>query len=380
MLNATNNRASCYGSDIGTDPTQLKVVGALPRTAMRSVPLNISLESLDAYGRLARCPARGGARVIMAHVLNGSCVLASNSLCMVPDEIGGCVGSLVVTERRPSTTRVRFGVDLHSSDVLSPVVAWFDFLLTVVQCGPGFGVDRDDCHECPEGTYTITLAARAMRARRWRRAFTAPRCRPRRARSWSRTSDGTIDPATSARATRAGDAPPGTLNSCGGGRDGLLCATCAGSNETHYIAPTSQRPNGSMCLPCDEPTYWLLALLCAAGFALCLYLHHSVQGASSRLKILFYFTQATTQVLPHGAVSQLFSIISLRAERGSPVLLDYCLLPVGPLSMQLVQMAVPGALVTSLLIIYGLQRLYLLCRAAMAPAPHVVLDRGADRR
>jgi hypothetical protein len=155
-MNATNNGRSCYGSDIGTDPTQLKVVGALPRTAMRSVPLNISLESLDAYGRLARCPARGGARVIMARVLNGSCALASNSLCMVPDEIGGCVGSLVVTDGDHQRHVLRFGVDLHSSDVLSPVVAWFDFLLTVVQCGPGYGIDRGDCHECPEGTYTIT--------------------------------------------------------------------------------------------------------------------------------------------------------------------------------------------------------------------------------
>lgn len=376
-INATNNRASCYGSDIGTDPTQLKVVGALPRTAMRSVPLNISLESLDAYGRLTRCPARGGARVIMAHVLNGSCALASNSLCMVPDEIGGCVGSLVVTDGTINDT-CAIRIDLHSSDVLSPVVAWFDFLLTVVQCGPGYGIDRGDCHECPEGTYTITSGSACHACPPMATCFHGASVSAKAGAFLVENDDGTID-SYQCESHACLAAPPGTLNSCGGGRDGLLCATCAGSNETHYIAPTSQRPNGSMCLPCDEPTYWLLALLCAAGFALCLYLHHSVQGASSRLKILFYFTQATTQVLPHGAVSQLFSIISLRAERGSPVLLDYCLLPVGPLSMQLVQMAVPGALVTSLLIIYGLQRLYLLCRAAMAPAPHmVVLDRGAD--
>jgi predicted outer membrane repeat protein len=369
LNNVTGNAALCFGANVGSTPARLVPTRALPTVAMRGVSISLTLEARDQFGEAIACAARSGARSVQISVLaNSTCRLPTASLCTVADADAMCRGSLAIDAPIGSVCPLR--VELHSSDALSPVVASLDFNVSIVECAPGFGVDeRGMCHECPSGTYNLVAGGSCDACPRSAVCHGANVSAA--AGFYLHLDDGHIfGYACEPGACLA--APLGETNDCAADRTGLLCASCANSSSAHYLAPTSLRKDGTMCVDCDEPTIWLLAVFALGGVAICLYLHQSVQGSSSRLKILFYFTQSASQVLPRAAVNEFFSALSLRANRGSPVLFDFCVLPLRPLEMQLLQLAIPAGLVVTLLLIFAVQRLWLLTRGP------VLIERRQD--
>jgi predicted outer membrane repeat protein len=358
-----NNTAECYGDDIGSGPTALNATGQVPTTAMRGVPVAVQLEERDMFGRLTVCTARGGARTVFAQS-NDVCNVTSASVCSIGDTVGVCTGSFMLDG--PVGAACTVTLSLHVSDILSPVVASLDLNVSVVACSAGYGVDADmHCHECPDGTYNLLDSDGVCRPCPSVGAVCRGSVVSAREGFWLfQDGSGEISSFDCERGACL-EAPPGERNKCGGGRSGLLCASCLATDgpHGHFFVPTAPRASdGSMCMVCDEPTWWVLLLLGACIFGLALYLHFSVQGSSSRLKILFNFTQSATQVLPRGSVNEVFTMLSLRAARGSPVLLNACVLPVGPLTMQAVQLLVPALLVVSLLSVFAVQRLLYVLR------------------
>jgi predicted outer membrane repeat protein len=358
-----NNTAACYGDDIGSGPTALNVTGQVPTAAMRGVPVAVQLEERDMFGRLTVCAARGGARTVFAQS-NDVCNVTSASVCSIGDTVGACTGSFVL--EGPVGAACTVTLALHVSDILSPVVASLDLNVSVVACSAGYGVDADlRCHECPDGTYNVVDSDGVCRPCPSVGAICRGSVVSAREGFWLfEDGSGEISSFDCERGACL-EAPPGERNQCGGGRAGLLCASCLATDgpQGHFFVPTAPRASdGSMCMVCDEPTWWVLLLLGACIFGLAIYLHFSVQGSSSRLKILFNFTQSATQVLPRGSVNEVFAMLSLRAARGSPVLLNACVLPVGPLTMQVVQLLVPALLVVSLLSVFAVQRLLYVMR------------------
>ena len=359
LNNVTGNAALCFGANVGSTPARLVPTRALPTVAMRGVAISLALEARDQFGDAVVCAARSSARSAQISVLaNSTCRLPTASLCTVSDADAMCRGSSAVDAPIGSVCPLR--VELHSSDALSPVVASLDFSVTIVECAPGFGVDeRGMCHECPSGTYNLVAGGSCDACPHSAVCHGANVSAA--AGFYLHIDDGHIFGYACEPGACVG-APLGETNDCAADRTGLLCASCVNSSSAHYLAPTSLRTDGTMCIDCDEPTIWLLAVFALGGVAICLYLHQSVQGSSSRLKILFYFTQSASQVLPRAAVNEFFSALSLRANRGSPVLFDFCVLPLRPLEMQLLQLAIPAGLVVTLLLIFAGQRLWLLTR------------------
>ena len=86
---------------------------------------------------------------------------------------------------------------------------------------------------------------------------------------------------------------PASVNQCTEPRSGVLCASCPSGYTTvlsHGDAP--------VCLQCDGVHVGVVLLLVACLLVLSIYLHVSVMGDSSKLKITFYFLQIALLNLP----------------------------------------------------------------------------------
>lgn len=68
---------------------------------------------------------------------------------------------------------------------------------------------------------------------------------------------------------------------------------------------------------CDGVNLWLASLLVAAAFLMSVYLHVSVMGSSSKLKIVFYFVQIASLMIPSTARTTALALLNFRALSGS---------------------------------------------------------------
>jgi hypothetical protein len=360
--------------------------------AMLGVALPVSFRLRDAFGRELRSGSPDAAVSMARYALfvlpvNCTTETASKVVCVIErlqSTCGGTVTLLGATQGDTCALTLR-AVPLTSGDVSALFAGTKNSTVSstahvqLTQCAAGFGrvsvgvglndscvpcsastfnIDALDqqCHACTPGLFCAGRNLVASQAGFW--------SVPQRGANMSVQLLALPCDADVCLAGTPGDADQ--INRCVPDRHGTLCAQCSRANQTPVAAS-----DGVACVDCDGINAALVALLVAAFGVLAFVLHLSVVGTSARLKVLFFYAQTLSLMLPKQTTRLVFAMFDFRPVTGSAALGGFCIGAFDGYQLIAINMSYPVLLAVLLAAIFALRwvalKLLLLLRRGGGP-------------
>jgi hypothetical protein len=340
--------------------------------AMLGVALPVSFRLRDAFGRELQSGSPDAAVSMARYALfvipvNCTTETTSKVVCVIERLQSTCDGTVVLLGASQGDTcqLTLRAVPLTSSDVSSLFAQTKNSTVSstahvqLTQCAAGFGAVslNDSCVPCSANTFNIDPLDQQCHACSPGLFCAGRNLVASQAGFWSVLQRGAnmsvqllalpCDADVCLSGT-PGDADQ--INRCAPDRHGTLCAQCRRANQTPVAAS-----DGVACVDCNGINAALVALLVAAVGVLAFVLHFSVVGTSARVKILFFYAQTLSLMLPKQTTRLVFAMFDFRPVSGSAALGGFCIGDFDGYQLIAINMLYPVLLAVLLAAIFALR-------------------------
>jgi hypothetical protein len=302
-LTASDNRALCFGNGTIFAPVRIQLVGGgAVVKAMRGVAARITAQLVDPFN----VSTPDCAQPVRTLPVNVHAYIGSNSpdttLCTIPRNSSWCTGSLWFDGDVGESTSVTLKIN-SLADFLFHAIEPATFQLVVADCMAGFAMQNGRCVECQSASYSFggMASCRSCPLDAVCRGGSAFESANDTFVAWNANSSD-VEVHRCLLGVCGGGAVASNLtvvNHCAPGRTGLLCASCEQQRNASF-APVAPSGGGAACIECNGTNVpVVVALVVAVLFSHCpLSSTMSAHSSSANTKLLFYYAQIASIVLP----------------------------------------------------------------------------------
>jgi hypothetical protein len=367
-IEASGNRALCFGNDTVLAPVRVGLVGARGGGGggtpvvytMRGVQARVTAQLVDPLNFSAPdCaqPMRSSPLNVLVAVGNAS----STIMCAIPRNSSQCTGSVWFDGDVGESVAVTVAVNA-SGDALPHWVAPLTFRLAVAECLAGYALQDTRCVECQSASYSFggAEACRSCPVDAVCRGGSAFESANDTFVAWNANATD-VEVHRCLLGVCGGGAVTSNLtvvNRCAPGRTGLLCASCEQRPNATFV-PVAPSSGGAACVECNGTNVPVVIALVVALFGTALFLHLSAHSSSAKTKLLFYYAQIAAIVLPPDFPSDVVThVLNIRVGAATGAFGGICVANLDHFDLVTVKLLLPLALIACLFVTFVAMHLW----------------------